>query len=368
MGWTTIASDVAISVVYLALPVALVVAARQRQRDAVRKILWMFALFIATCGLIHVCDVIIFWMPIYPAQTVVKVVTAVLSLGTLGIVLKLLPRLVGVHTESQAKELVERQTRILVEEAEVRKLAEKTVQLEVERIMRELAHDLKEPARASASFSEILLDRGEELPEEMRQDFLQRINSSSHRIMDMIKEMRGYALATAGNGNGAIKMVPFKKVVETAFGRLDRLIEGSDAEIERAIGVADDTAVGESLIRVIQNLVENSIKYTKPGLHPRIWVSATEEGDEIFVEVRDAGMGFNPDQASYIFEPFHRLEPHANRPGTGMGLAISRDIITKLGGRIWAESEGEGTGAAFFFRVPSERESSNEQEVDRSSR
>jgi signal transduction histidine kinase len=251
---------------------------------------------------------------------------------------------------------------MLEEQAHVRKMAEESVRLEVERIMRELAHDLKEPARAIASFTEIVLDRGDDLEEARRRDFLERANRGAHRIIDMIQEMRSYALATAGNRNGSIEMISFHKAVDEALGRMDRKIELSDARIERAIGVGDKSLVAESVIRVIQNLVENSIKYSLDDQDPQIWLSATEEDGSVLVEVRDAGMGFDAESSGHIFEPFHRLKPHDEKAGVGMGLAISHNIITKLGGRIWAQSDGEGKGATVFFRVPTQRKDEGEDE------
>lgn len=362
LGWTTIIADITIAFCYFAIPLVLVWIARQRGRDWLSRVFLSTAAFVGLCGTIHVCDAIIFWWPIYPVQTVTKVATAAVSFVAFLAFLRTAKAIGTTKTDSQVRKLVEERTRMLEEQARVRQMAEESVRSEVERIMRELAHDLKEPARAIASFTEIVLDRGDDLDDERRKDFLARANRGAHRIIDMIQEMRSYALATAGNRNGSIEMIPFRKVVDEALGRMDRKIELSEASIKTVIGVDDKSLVAESVIRVIQNLVENSIKYSLEGQNPKIWLSATEERDQVLVEVRDDGMGFNKESAGHIFEPFHRLKPHDEKAGVGMGLAISHNIVTKLGGRIWAQSDGEGKGAAVFFRVPIQTESEVEDE------
>jgi signal transduction histidine kinase len=97
------------------------------------------------------------------------------------------------------------------------------------------------------------------------------------------------------------------------------------------------------------NLIVNSIEATKDidGTRELVIRSQRDENEQIFVSVRDTGMGFPPHLAEQIFDPFFTTKPH----GTGMGLRISRSIVESHGGRLWAK-DGGGQGATFQFCLP----------------
>jgi signal transduction histidine kinase len=107
------------------------------------------------------------------------------------------------------------------------------------------------------------------------------------------------------------------------------------------------------LIRVFQNLISNAIKYSdeRPA---EIYVSGRRAADEWVFSVRDNGIGIDPQYHEQIFEPFRRLRHKREYAGTGVGLAICKQIIERHGGRMWVESE-QGKGATFIFTVPSLR-------------
>jgi signal transduction histidine kinase len=102
---------------------------------------------------------------------------------------------------------------------------------------------------------------------------------------------------------------------------------------------------------VLKNLMANSIKYARTGVPMRIDVSATEENHAHVISVRDNGLGLDMAYADVIFQPFKRLHG-AEIPGSGVGLAICKNVVESFGGRIWVESEGPGTGASFHFSIP----------------
>ena len=113
------------------------------------------------------------------------------------------------------------------------------------------------------------------------------------------------------------------------------------------IGDWDGTRLGQ----VVDNLVLNALKYS-PGEHV-VDVSLTTDGARATLRVTDAGIGIPPEEIDSIFEPFNRANNASAQhfPGLGLGLAVSREIVTRLGGRMWAESEGEGRGSSFFVEL-----------------
>jgi signal transduction histidine kinase len=107
------------------------------------------------------------------------------------------------------------------------------------------------------------------------------------------------------------------------------------------------------VLQVLFNLLENAVKYTEPG--GRVTLLARECAPGILdIGVSDSGIGIRPDDLERIFLPFERAEdgPGSRVPGTGLGLSLARKLVELHGGRLWAESEGEGKGATFRLTLP----------------
>jgi len=105
------------------------------------------------------------------------------------------------------------------------------------------------------------------------------------------------------------------------------------------------------LLEVLQNLLENAIKFTGDQAHPRIEVGWRQDGKERVFYVRDNGQGIEERFLERVFGLFEKLDPGGE--GTGVGLALVRRVVEAHGGRVWAESEGPGRGATFCFTLAS---------------
>ncbi|MBW8882590.1 MAG: GHKL domain-containing protein, partial [Asticcacaulis sp.] len=105
------------------------------------------------------------------------------------------------------------------------------------------------------------------------------------------------------------------------------------------------------IMRLLQNLIANAIKYQPKGNTPQIHIHAADEGDTWLIAVRDNGLGIDKAFVDQVFEPFRRLHTWDAIRGTGLGLAVCRKIIENHGGKIWAESEA-GRGSTFLFTLP----------------
>jgi light-regulated signal transduction histidine kinase (bacteriophytochrome) len=104
------------------------------------------------------------------------------------------------------------------------------------------------------------------------------------------------------------------------------------------------------LTQVFQNLIDNAIKFRREA-SPRIHVSCRREGEEWVFSVRDNGIGIAPEYHERIFVIFQKLHSKSKYPGTGIGLALCRRAVERMGGRIWVESK-TGDGATFLFAIP----------------
>jgi light-regulated signal transduction histidine kinase (bacteriophytochrome) len=126
-------------------------------------------------------------------------------------------------------------------------------------------------------------------------------------------------------------------------------VPGRSIEMKIAPGLRAEADPG--LLRIVlENLIGNAVKYTGRQAAPRVEIGCFVVGSEEIFYVKDNGAGFEPAHATKLFQPFARLHTQEEFPGTGIGLTTVRRVITRHGGRIWAEAAPD-TGATFFFTV-----------------
>ena len=125
-----------------------------------------------------------------------------------------------------------------------------------------------------------------------------------------------------------------------------------DVSIQQGLRVTGD----EPLLRVaLANLLDNAFKFTRHTVHARVEISGTRRGENLSVQVRDNGAGFDPEHADRLFSPFERLHDKSEFAGTGLGLATVQRVIHRHAGNITA-SAAVGRGASFSFTLPSATE------------
>jgi len=120
---------------------------------------------------------------------------------------------------------------------------------------------------------------------------------------------------------------------------------------------AINPAMGDSVTikQVVVNLISNAVKYSANSKHPKIVVGQTDHGGERAYYIRDNGVGFNMKYAHKLFNVFQRLHSSREFEGNGVGLAIVHRIISRHGGKVWAEAV-PGEGATFFFTLPDSKD------------
>jgi PAS domain S-box-containing protein len=219
---------------------------------------------------------------------------------------------------------------------------------ELEQFAYVASHDLQEPLRAIASYTQLLADRYAPQLDDRARRYIRYAVQGAERMRALIEDV--LALSRVGSDAQAFGPVALDAVLDDALQRLAQAIRESQATITRAPlpTVRGDAA---QLGQLLQNLVANAIKFRRPDAAPHVHVSASDGTGEWTVSVRDDGIGMDARFHDRVFAVFKRLHTQNEYPGTGMGLAICKKVVERHGGRIWAESV-PNEGSTFFFTIP----------------
>lgn len=209
------------------------------------------------------------------------------------------------------------------------------------------SHDLQEPLRTVASYTQLLQRRFGKDDAQAR-EFAQFITDGVHRMQSLITDLLAYS--RVGRSSQPFAPGDLSATLAAALSNLSRAIADSGATITHD---PLPTVLGDhsQLTQVFQNLVSNAIKFR--GAAPlQVHVSAARGDDHWVIAVRDNGIGIEREYFDKMFVLFQRLHGRDRYPGTGLGLAICKKIVAHHGGRIWVESEGPGRGTTFRFTLP----------------
>jgi PAS domain S-box-containing protein len=212
------------------------------------------------------------------------------------------------------------------------------------------SHDLQEPLRTMALYSQLLAGKYEGQLDADTDQALRFITTAAARMGSLVNDLLAYARLTTEVERPS--SVALDEDLEAALTHLDQAIRESGATVTHDPMPTLAVDRGQ-IVRLFQNLIGNAIKYRKPHQPPAVHISAEQKGAEWVISVRDNGIGFDPKYVATVFEPFKRLHTADDYPGSGVGLAICRRIVQAQGGRIWAES-APGEGTTFSFTLPVE--------------
>ncbi len=240
-------------------------------------------------------------------------------------------------------------------EGKVEQMAE--VNRELEAFSYSVSHDLRAPLRHVAGFSDKLVRHLGEGADEKTRHYLQVIGESARRMAALIDDLLVYS--RLGRGAMRLQAVDMQSLVADTRALLDSNLQaeagpdGKAREVEWNVGPLPVLVADENMMRQVWlNLLGNAVKYTAGREAAVIDVSAHQlpDGSQQFT-VSDNGTGFDMQYAGKLFGVFQRLHKASDYPGTGIGLASVRRVLTRHGGRIWAEAQVD-QGATFHFILP----------------
>jgi signal transduction histidine kinase len=241
-------------------------------------------------------------------------------------------------------------------EALERRVQERTAQLEatnkeLEAFSYSVSHDLRAPLRSIAGFIELLKKHNYDATDDKSKHYMAVIEESAMQMGRLIDDILNFS--RIGRAEMVLSQVDLNALLAEVRETLQPLAEGR--RVEWKIAALPEVEGERSMLAlVLQNLVDNALKFTRTRDAAEIEIGCTDGGEGVWVcYVKDNGVGFDMRHADKLFGLFQRLHPQEQFEGTGVGLANVQRIVQRHGGRVWAESR-VGEGATFYFALPKE--------------
>src|SRR6185312_9833040 len=257
------------------------------------------------------------------------------------------------------------------------RVAERTANLaqtvqSLEGVLYHVAHDLRAPLRGMASFTGILLEEYGPRLDDRGRDYAERISNSARRMDRLVQDLLAYGRLT--HTAVPLSNISLEAQVKAAVNRFSEEIETRDATVEICSALPPVRANEAVLDQVLSNLLSNALKFVRPETPPHLRILAEEttfrmenpapksdpatdtslyrrNGKFVRLWIEDNGIGIPPEYHERIFRMFERLHGVGEYAGTGIGLAIVRKGVERMGGRVGLKSK-LGTGSRFWIELP----------------
>ena len=228
---------------------------------------------------------------------------------------------------------------------------------ELEQFAYVASHDLQEPLRMVASFTQLLQNRYQDKLDDDANDFINFIVGGTTRMKSLINDL--LIFSRVGTRAKLFKATDMNNVLEKALANVRQSIKDTNATITNdplPVIIADDS----QMLQLFQNLISNALKFHGEE-DPHIHVSGEEVKEEEWIfSVRDNGIGIDSKNFDRIFVIFQCLHKKDEYGGTGIGLAVCKKIVKRHGGKIWVKSK-LGKGSTFYFSIPKRELEKNEK-------
>jgi len=329
-GWTHVIADVATFGAYFAIPAVIVFYVQRRPEVSFPSLFWLFALFILSCGTVHLIEATIFWQPWYRLSALTKVVTAITSWAAVFALIRVMPRalrLPGLETVNEQLRRENRQRRRV--ERELRQRNE-----DLDLFSYAASHDLKAPLRTIGMLARWADEDSPNLSTESR-DHLTTLRSRVHQLERLLADIFEYSRA---GRNGA----PIEEVDVAALAESVAQMVGVPEWIDFVVldGIPKVHAPRAVVEQVFLNLIENAVRHhDRPNGH--IVVSGTRRGEIAEFVVEDDGPGIPEEFRERVFGMFQTLRPREETESSGIGLSIVQRVVEAHHGQVRIEPAPE---------------------------
>ncbi|HKU16530.1 MAG TPA: ATP-binding protein [Steroidobacteraceae bacterium] len=234
------------------------------------------------------------------------------------------------------------------------RVSERTIELkraydELEGFSYAVAHDLKAPLRAINGFAHLFEAEMEGKLTPQAREHLTRIRNGSVRMATLIDDLLAYSHIDRRGLQSSVVALP--ELIDSVVLQHADEVQRRHVELSMHVDPLRLRIDAEGLLLALRNLFENALKYTRERQHPHIQVLARRNDLGVLLSIADNGIGFEMQYHDHIFKIFQRLHRDDQYPGTGIGLALVRKAVERIGGRVWAQSS-PGEGATFNIQLP----------------
>lgn len=225
-----------------------------------------------------------------------------------------------------------------------------------DRFISTVTHELRTPLVSIRGYTDyVFAGMSGPVPKEIMEN-VEVVKRNADRLLNLTNDLLDIQRIQAGKTQLNLQQVNVKEIISQAAEEAKPLIDQKKQNLslevpEKSLNVLADPA---RLSQVFANLLSNAVKFSPEG--GTIILRATEKDDSAYVRVSDSGIGIRKGDLARVFEPFAAIEKPSYIKGTGLGLSVTKGLVEAHGGKIWAESPGEGKGATFTFTLPKWKE------------
>lgn len=198
-----------------------------------------------------------------------------------------------------------------------------------------VSHDLRSPLRAMQGYADALMEEESAALSEQGKEYLSRIHRASGRLDVLVQDVLAYSKVSKGEIR--LQAIPLESLLDDILRSYPELTEKSTITIERPLPAV--IAHEAYLTQCLSNILGNAIKFVAPEVHPTVRVWAESLGEQVRINIQDNGIGIAPEHHHQIFQLFGRVNSAKLFSGTGIGLAIVKKAVEKMGGAVGMDSE-----------------------------
>jgi light-regulated signal transduction histidine kinase (bacteriophytochrome) len=343
--WLHVLSDAGIAIAYYAIPLTLLYFVRHSKNLPFKHLFLLFATFIVLCGTTHVMSIWVLWHPDYALEGVIKAMTAVASIGTFFVTVRLIPLALKLITP-EGLDMAQLALKLQKSEEALRQYTH-----DLEHIA---SHDLKEPLRGMSMKAAFLLEDYKDKLDDKGVEHLKRLVYLSVRMEQLIRDLLYFS--QLGRAHLAIQDSDPNQMIEEIRFMIEPMLKERNVQIIVPQPLPHIVCDKVRITEVFRNLITNAIKYNnKPEKLVEVGfmnsVETSEGWQRNVFYVKDNGIGIAPEYHRDIFRIFKKIkEMGDDKDGTGVGLTFVKKIIERYGGRIWLESRPQ-EGTTFYFTL-----------------
>jgi signal transduction histidine kinase len=219
---------------------------------------------------------------------------------------------------------------------------------ELEQFTYMASHDMKEPLRMVNSFMGLVKEKYGNQLDEKAHTYIDFALDGGKRMQQLIDDL--LELSRTARNDRVKEPADMSSILKEVEQNLFKMVQDRRAEIIVKTALPVLSVYRADIVRLLQNLISNAIKFSRKDVIPVIWLSTAEQQGEWLFIIEDNGIGIEQEKFEKIFEIFTRLHSYKVYEGTGIGLAVCKKVVEHHRGRIWLESE-EGKGSTFYFTL-----------------